>query len=71
MSVSEVAHVGLTCALWDVAVEDDDVLAFELGDEVVGFCLGLREDDGAVVGIVLGDEALDFRETFVPLDVEV
>jgi hypothetical protein len=51
-------------------VEDDDVLAFELADEVVGFRFGLREDDGAVVGIVLGDQTANGLEALLLLHVE-
>lgn len=51
--ISEIAHIDLPRSLGNVPVEDDDVLAFELADEIVGLRFGLREDDGAIVGIVL------------------
>ena len=53
MPISEIAHIDLSRSLGNVPVEDDDVLAFELADEIVGLRFGLREDDGAIVGIVL------------------
>ncbi len=68
--ISEIAHIDLSSSLGNVSVEDDDVLAFELADEVVGFRFGLREDDGAVVGIVLGDQTANGLEALLLLHVE-
>lgn len=68
-TLAEVTQVVLTGDLGDISMEDDNFLTVKLLHELVCFKLGLGENNGATVGVVLFNQTPDSAMSLVTFDV--